>query len=424
MKVVYDISALGAGHVSRVNRTGVFRSVEHLAEGLAASGECSLSFSAMKSHRVFSFCREYLRTNPRLGGIPLVAPVEERRVRWLGGPVAALDRRTDPGLPLKVIRRLLVLALRAAEAGSRGGFADRIPDVDIFHSPSGELPRPPARAGSPQRFLTVHDLIPLLFPNWFEPHVVRQLSRVCQSIGPNDWVLCNSHSTKNDLCGHVGADPTRVFVTHFAAAPELFHPVTDPERITAVRNRYGLLDAPYLLSLNTLEPRKNMDHAIRAFAHLVQQERVRDLRFVLVGTKGWYYQKILEAVAETGAVRDRIILTGYVADEDLAALYSGALAFVYPSRYEGFGFPPLEAMQCGVPVITSNTSSLPEVVGDAGIMLDPDDGNGLSHAILQVYRDASLREAMRAKSLARAAQFSWERCTRETLAAYQAALNS
>jgi glycosyltransferase involved in cell wall biosynthesis len=254
--------------------------------------------------------------------------------------------------------------------------------------------------------------------------VVRGAWTALRSIGPDDWVIANSESTRADLCGRIDIDPARVFVTPFAASAELFHPVHDEPRIQAVRRRYGIPDGPYLLALNTLEPRKNMDHAIRAFTRLARQEQVRDLRFVLVGTKGWRYDRIFEAIEGAGALRDRIVLAGYVADEDLAPLYSGALAFVYPSRYEGFGLPPLEAMQCGVPVITSSTSSLPEVVGDAAVLLDPADADGLSQAMLELYRSPSLRADMSRRSLERARRFSWERCTRETLAAYRAAAAS
>ena len=149
-----------------------------------------------------------------------------------------------------------------------------------------------------------------------------------------------------------------------------------------------------------------------------------DLRLVLVGTKGWNYDKILEAVRTMELSEERIILTGYVADEDLAPFYSGALAFIYVSLYEGFGLPPLEAMQCGTPVITSNRSSLPEVVADAGIMLDPFDEDGACQAILELYRNTALREQMRRRSLERSRQFNWNRCVSETIAAYRIALTN
>ncbi len=270
--------------------------------------------------------------------------------------------------------------------------------------------------------LSIYDLIPVLYPHWFDRSTVQGMDAAYRSLEPEDWAICMSEATRDDLCSYTGIDPRRTSVIYPAAAPELFYPVSDTEHQAAVRAKYGIAERPYLLSLNTLEPRKNMDHAIRAFVRLIEQERLPDLCLVLVGATGWKYEKIFAAINAAGALRERIILAGYVADEDLASLYSGCYGFVYPSFYEGFGLPPLEAMQCGVPVITSNTSSLPEVVGDAGIMLDPTDEDGLAHAMLELYRNPTLRETMRAKSLTRAKEFSWERCTRETLAAYRRTL--
>ena len=167
---------------------------------------------------------------------------------------------------------------------------------------------------------------------------------------------------------------------------------------------------------------KNIAHLVRCFAQVIQEQNIQDLNLVLVGSQGWDYDAILQEISSQYTLRSRIIVTGRVADQDLAAIYSGAVAFVYPSLYEGFGLPPLEAMQCGVPVITSNTSSLPEVVGDAGILLDPTDVDALCHSIFKIYNQLSLREKMSAKSLEQAKKFSWERCTEETLDAYRTAL--
>jgi glycosyltransferase involved in cell wall biosynthesis len=248
------------------------------------------------------------------------------------------------------------------------------------------------------------------------------MRKVFASLGREDWALCVSQSTKNDLCEHFRIDGSRAFVTPLAAAPEIFHPCTDSDWICAVRWKYGIPAAPYYLSLNTLEPRKNMRHAITSFARLLREQNLPDLNYVLVGAKGWGYEPILKAIEEAGSIGERIICVGYVDEEDLAPLYSGALGFVYPSLYEGFGLPPLEAMQCGVPVITSNTSSLPEVVGNAGIMVDPYDEDELSQSMWEIYRNAPLRAQMQAKSIARAAEFSWDRCIAETVAAYRTAL--
>jgi glycosyltransferase involved in cell wall biosynthesis len=154
---------------------------------------------------------------------------------------------------------------------------------------------------------------------------------------------------------------------------------------------------------------------------MVQQENLPDLSLVLVGTKGWNYEKIFEEILAKPEIRDRIIVTGYADDEDLAAIYSGASVFVYPSFYEGFGLPPLEAMQCGVPVITSNTSSLPEVVGDAGIMVTPADADALCQAMLKICSDQALHQSLSVKALQRAQQFSWNACLEKTIGAYRLA---
>ena len=190
----------------------------------------------------------------------------------------------------------------------------------------------------------------------------------------------------------------------------------------AVQLKYGIPRGPYILSLGTLEPRKNIVHLIRSFAQLVAQENLPDLSLVLAGAAGWDYGSIFEELTRYPQLKQRIIFTGYVADEDLSPLYSGALVFVYPSFYEGFGLPPLEAMQCGTPVITSNTSSLPEVVGGAGIMLNPSDHEGLCQQMLAIYRSSALREELSARSLEQARKFSWTACARQTAAAYRRAL--
>ena len=279
-----------------------------------------------------------------------------------------------------------------------------------------------------RRVLTVYDLIPVLYPELFAHGMALTVKKIfddiLKSIGPDDFFLCISEATKRDLCTHLGIDPSRAAVTPLAASAELFFPVGDREQVSAVASRYGLpAGARYLLSVNTLEPRKNMQHAIRCFSAMVQAERIRDLYFVLVGTKGWRYDDILATIAECNLAADRIIVTGYVPDEELAPLYSGALAFIYPSLYEGFGLPPLEAMQCGTPVITSNTSALPEVVGDAGIMVDPSDEDALSAAMLTLYRQSDAREAMAKRSVERAALFSWSRYTNAVVSGYKAALS-
>ncbi|MGZ5435802.1 MAG: glycosyltransferase family 4 protein [Pyrinomonadaceae bacterium] len=440
MRVIYDISKLGEDHRSQLGRTGLSRVVEKIAQGLAVSPECEVMFSATESFEALSGCLDYLELQPEFKDIPLISPrstrfrkaLEARALRMNaeinGPPFSDLLKAPESSwafvqslkIHKRAERKLLTYTHQAFGGGGQQFDPRWFERVDLFHSPLYPLP---SWVANVDRFLTLYDLIPVLLPQFCVPGQTQFTNEVLESIKPGDWVISISESTRNDLCNHIRIDPERVFVTHLAAEPELFYRCLDPEKIAAARTRYGIPEGPYILSLNTLEPRKNVSHVVASFAKLVQEQNIKDLNLVLVGARGWLYGNILETVAAYGSLKERIIVTGYVADEHLAALYSDALAFVFPSFYEGFGLPPLEAMQCGVPVITSNTSSLPEVVGNAGVMFEPTDADGLCHAILRLYHSPSLREKMSTDSLARAQQFSWEKSVQQTITAYKIALS-
>jgi glycosyltransferase involved in cell wall biosynthesis len=157
---------------------------------------------------------------------------------------------------------------------------------------------------------------------------------------------------------------------------------------------------------------------------VVEKYGIEDLYFVLVGTKGWDFDSIFDRLNSCTLSRDRFIVTGFVPDEHLAAIYSEAMMFVYPSLYEGFGLPPLEAMQCGVPVITSNTSSLPEVLGNAGIMIDPKNSSELENAMYSLYANEELRKHLSEKGMERAKLFSWQKCAEQTVDVYRKSIQS
>ena len=426
MKVTYDISLLGIGHRDPVNRTGTFRVVESIAHELLASEECDLTFCASYSFQALSASLDYLRCCPKLEKVPLPHWKPKNIIdNKLYEIDTKISRSSEHDLPLQALRFGLKLTNKITESYSYPLNLKSLSKSDLYHSPCFPIPNTVKQIKNIKKFLTVYDLIPILFPHLFELNNKEFLQEILNSLDPQDWILCISESTKNDLCNYLNnIDPAKVFVTPLAASPNLFYPCSSVEDTISVQKKYHIPDAPYVLSICTLEPRKNIDHVIRCFAKLVQEQKLKDLYLVLVGTKGWSYSKIFEEISNFDLVKDRIIITGYVADEDLAALYSGALAFAYLSFYEGFGLPPLEAMQCGVPVITSNTSSLPEVVGDAGIMLDPLDVDGLCQSMLDIYSDSALRKQMSWKSLERSKQFSWEKCIQETLAAYRTALSS
>jgi glycosyltransferase involved in cell wall biosynthesis len=428
MKIAYDISYLGMGHYIPALRTGIFRVVENLAYGLRNSGEHDLTFCTSNSSFALFSTLDYLDTNPELSDVPL--PHQNWQFKQkLFRSLYKLNHEVESAsgfqqLALKTLRKAVYLADRCTEPFYEPIDYQNLAGFDIYHSPYHPIPQKIRESVRIKNFLTVHDLIPILYPQFFKVFNDNSLKRTIDDLDSESWILCVSQSTKNDLCNYSKAiDPSKVFVTHLAAS-DLFYPCSDFHKFVQVRNKYNIPDLPYFLSLSTLEPRKNIDHIIRCFIRLLQQEKIQDLCLVLVGAKGWDYNKILDEIPSDAYLKDRIIFTGYVADEDLAALYSGSIAFIYVSLYEGFGLPPLEAMQCGVPVITSDTSSLPEVVGDAGIMVPPKDANELCNNMLRLFEDCSLRQSMSHKSLQQSQKFSWRKFTEESVATYRAAVDS
>jgi glycosyltransferase involved in cell wall biosynthesis len=244
------------------------------------------------------------------------------------------------------------------------------------------------------QFVTAYDR------RYYETLVPRALRRA-------DRIVVLSNSVRQELGEHLGVRAEQIALVPPGIEPGRFHPRA-AEEIERVTRAHGIR-GPYLLYTGTVEPRKNLTGLLDAYAML--PESLRDsFSLVLVGSKGWLDADILRRLDELSALS--IIRTGYVADADLPALYSGARLFVYPSIYEGFGMPPLEAMACGVPVITSDSSSLPEVVGDAGVMVPAKDTHELSSAIAKVLTDDELAAGMRLRGLLRAEGFTWERSAR------------
>lgn len=423
MRVLYDISALGIGHLYSMSRGGRFRVDRHLTEGLAASGECELLLCANHSSVAYQGCVDYLRATPRLAGVPLLGPRHGGLPAGVRRGTAGAHRWMRRIMRSNVFPRLLRDVGQRMDLRIHPPVADASPPADIFHSPGTPLPPRPGPRSPRQRFLTIYDLAYTRFPELYGTAYQRTTDASLRSIRDGDWVMTCSESTRGQLCEQGVVAPERIFVLPLAADPRLFHPC-EQDRGDPVRRRYGIPDGPYILSVNTPDPRKNLAHAVRSFARMLGQEPNPGLTLVLAGHGGLGPQALSQAVEGLPAIRGRIVLTGYVDDADLAPLYCGATAFVYPSLYEGFGLSQLEAMQCGTPVIASNTSSMPEVVGDAGILVDPRDGDALCQAMLDLCRDAPMRARLSERSLARAARFTWERSTREALAAYRAALEA
>jgi glycosyltransferase involved in cell wall biosynthesis len=425
MRVVYDISTLGWGYRSTHARTGIYRTVENVARGLKSSKECELTFSAIGSFRMLAQCMDYLDSNPDLKTIPIKYDgFEPDAVRRLSRFAQRMNGGSKRSLASRALRKISNTGINLIEATRKPHKQRPLESTQIFHSSQFPLPPRTQNGSKVKRFLTVYDLIPLIYPQLSGSGFASLFQKIINSITPDDWIICISNTVRDDVCNHLGLDPARVFVAPLAAEKNLFYPCRDEHKYRLVKDKYSIPESPYILSLGSLEPRKNLKQTVDSFTKLVTQERIKDLSLVVVGEKSWGFESAFEKVNELESVRDRVVFTGYVNDEDLAPLYGAASAFVYPSLCEGFGLPPLEAMQCGVPVVCSSATSLPEVVGDAAILVDPGDTDAWCQSLLDLYMKPLLREELSQKSLQRAQLFSWERCTDNVLASYRTALDN
>ena len=323
--------------------------------------------------------------------------VERFRDRWPNFQV----RRTLPHTPLVRVPVTLSAELR------------RRP-VDVLHV---QFTAPPA-APCPV-VATIHDLsfehIPATFKrrSWVQLRLtVRRTARSAAE------VVTLSEFSRRDLIETYGLPPERVTVTPAAASPR-FRPAP-AEEIQRVRHLYNIT-REYVLAVGSIQPRKNLARLFVAYASLRRARGGDKLpQLVVVGKRAWLYEETLRAAEEYG-VKGEVIFTGYVPEADLPALYSGALCFAYPSYFEGFGLPPLEAMACGTPVVAADRTSLPEVVGDAGLLVNPFDADEIAGAIGRLIDDEHLRAALRVRGRERAARFDWRDTARRTLEVYQRA---
>lgn len=328
--------------------------------------------------------------------------------RWRGG---RFERHALPGcsrLPALISAGHGMLSLAA-----------RRHRLDLVHDPNGIAPFLGPRGGA-RRVVTLHDAFAYVHPqahnrldNWrYRWQLPRALRRV-------DAVITVSACSRRDILANLPLAPRRVAIIPEGVEPR-FRPVPDTQARRATLARYGITP-PYLLYLGGINARKNIARLFEAYARL--RKCHPHLQLVIGGKPQWRVREIM-ATFERLALRDAVRFTGYVDDHDLPALYSAAEVFVFPSLYEGFGLPPLEAMSCGTPVVTSSVSALPEVVGDAALTVDPYDVPALAAAIERALTGEGLRAALRRCGLARAAEFTWHRAARETLTLYDQVLRS
>lgn len=285
--------------------------------------------------------------------------------------------------------------------------------IDVLHS-MGYVKPVVSRCPS---VVTVYDLSFLVYPDTFNRANQLYLSLLTRySVRQANRIIAISSSTKQDLVRILGVPAERVAVV-YPGVEDCFRPERDQRRLKEFRYRQQLTE-PFILFFGTLEPRKGADTLLEAYA-LLRKETNLPHSLVLGGAKGWLSERIFDRVRELG-LEQSVRFTGYVPQEEQPLWYNCADLFVYPSLYEGFGFPPLEAMACGTPVVTSNVSSLPEVVGDAARLVEPGKAADLFEAMATVLSDEDRRRQMAQRGLARAGAFSWSEAARSTLDIYQA----
>ena len=324
--------------------------------------------------------------------------VERFSNRWSNFDV----RATLPHTPLIRIPLILSAELR------------RHP-VDVLHVQFTAPPFTPCPV-----VVSIHDLSFEHLPQTFKWRSRKQLRiTVRRSAREASQVIAFSEHARKDIIDTYRIPPEKVTAIPLAAAAH-FRPVRSDEELQRVRQTYGI-EGEYILSVGAIQPRKNLSRLVAAYSRLRRAKPEGNLpKLVLAGKCAWLYEETLRTIKEL-QVSDSVILTGYVPEKDLPGLYSGALCFVYPSYFEGFGLPPLEAMKCGVPVIVGNRTSLPEVVGDAGILVDPFDADTIAGAMNTLISDSNLRADLAARGLARAKLFDWRETARQTLRVYQRA---
>ncbi len=287
--------------------------------------------------------------------------------------------------------------------------------VDVLHVQFTSPPFAPCPV-----VVSIHDLSFEHLPETFKRRSQMQMRlTVRRSARRAAQVIALSQHGRQDLIDTYKLDPDRVSAIPLAA-PAHFGPVSDQQETQRVRQTYGI-EGDYILSVGSIQPRKNLPRLIAAYSRLRRTEpQVKLPKLVVVGKFAWLYEDTLRAIKEL-ELSNAVVLTGYVPESDLPALYSGAVCFVYPSYFEGFGLPPLEAMKCGVPVIVGNRTSLPEVVGDAAMLVDPFEIGEIEAAIRKVIEDSDLQSRLSVKGLNRARLFDWRETARQTLAVYERA---
>lgn len=395
--ILYDVSLIGSACDNPHGRAGIFRAVLEIFEGLIRTNHtptaCALLSSRARYKAELFFQLEKSMNIQVMGG-----SAHSRLI------LKVMTKMKRTFLVRQISRLITDPLVRIIDHSS---LESLLKNTSVYHTPMYPVPQAIRNHGI-SVIMTIYDLTPLLMPEWHQSETIRFFrEELLPSIREDDHVVCISDATRKDLLRlRPDLSGERISVIYLAASQEKFH-LPHPDDVHKVREEVGIpKGARYVLTLNTLEPRKNLGAAIQSFCRVCSTEARNDVYLVLAGAKGWLKEDLLKEVPEK--MRSRIIVPGFIADELLPGLYAGSSTFLYLSHYEGFGLPPLEAMCCGATVICSNTSSLPEVVGDAALMVPPDNIEAISNELARILDTPSLQQELAKRSRERASHFSWD----------------
>ncbi|PKA14097.1 glycosyl transferase [Leptospira meyeri] len=426
MKLIFDVSVLAWSVRSNKAKTGIFRVIENLLFQFLNDREIDLYLSSI--HGNFTDLNEYLRNNKiNLPSDHLFVPQSSRRFKdklfqiylWIYNQ---LDRKNTYRISSFLIFLYTSLSHPVLFLFGMYRYLYPIPKVFlsnqfVFHSTFLPIPKY-IQNSEVRKVITIYDLISIKYPEFFIGNKDDVVWKLIRYLTPDTNIITISEHSKEDLLSSdLGLSDKQITVTPLAAS-SFFYRVEAKNKLDQDLNQFGLIYDDYVLSVATLEPRKNLKSTIRAFLQLPSLKKNPKLKLVLLGGKGWGDN--LEEISREypGIFQERIVFLGFVPDEQLATIYSGAKFFVYFSFYEGFGLPPLEAMQCGLPVLVSNVSSLPEVVGDSGLYANPYDLSSIVTGMEKMINDNGLRQSLSLLAMDRAKKFSWEQTARLTKKAY------
>jgi glycosyltransferase involved in cell wall biosynthesis len=320
--------------------------------------------------------------------------------------------KNQPDYPLPLLARPNVRIIQTSKHWQK--WRCRREGVELYHGTNFRL-RGKGKIGN---VITIHDLAFKRYPHFLKKQWGQSLSflKTKRDAQRADRVIAVSRHTAEDIVEFFKIDPQKIRVIYHGI-DEVFHHGVSEDSVSMVKQKFHIQTPSYLLFVGTLEPRKNLPTLIRSFQSLPNLHS--EFSLVLAGGFGWRYDEVVEL---SRGLENRVILTGYITPEELISLYSGASLFIYPSFYEGFGMPLLEAMAMGVPIVASKTSSIPEVVGNAAFLFDPLSAEDLATAISRMIEDSSLSDSLRVKGKQRVKMFTWDRAARETLSCYEEVL--